>query len=106
MSRIIVDYRKWSSKLEETFLKFNWSPEAKLHTYSDRDKYSVSFIKNGLLSYINRCPSTQRCANNKDHPNRAVIQQVIGNNKVVCVVILQTVVPWLIINYHEGKLQR
>ncbi|GBB88557.1 hypothetical protein RclHR1_01510008 [Rhizophagus clarus] len=68
-----LNTEKWIEVLERTFLNFNWSPEAKRHTYEDRYHYTPADVEDVLFSYTNSDPSTQRCRAKTS--KRQVIQQ-------------------------------
>ncbi|CAB5380626.1 unnamed protein product [Rhizophagus irregularis] len=43
--------REWASFLEKTFLNFNWTENAKVHTYTQRTLFTPKQIENLLLEY-------------------------------------------------------
>ncbi|CAJ0851534.1 4304_t:CDS:10, partial [Entrophospora sp. SA101] len=50
--------------LENSFLQFNWTKEAKIYTYTER-RFQPNHIEGILIAYRNGDISTQRCRSNK-----------------------------------------
>jgi hypothetical protein len=104
-----IDYKEWSSVLEESYLKFIWSFEAKKHSYVDRSNVEVKAVERVLISYKNSDSSVQRCRD-KSFPEteRVIIQQKFRNNDklLLRVVINPTTDPWTIITFIPGSVRR
>lgn len=48
-----LDYALWSSVLERTYLRFQWSEEAKKHTYIDRYYVTPHDVEEVIEMYFN-----------------------------------------------------
>ncbi|RHZ68384.1 hypothetical protein Glove_295g44 [Diversispora epigaea] len=102
MSRL--DYREWSRVLENTFLQFNWTKEAKIHTYTKRI-YQPDYIERILFAYRDGDISTQRCRSNQ--PGCFVIQQKIPDtNQVFRIIIGEEDTHWTIITFYSSSARR
>ena len=99
-----LDY-KWALVLEKTYLKFDWTFEAKKHTYVDRAFIKPDAVESILISYRNLDPTTQRCRD-KNYPEteRVIIQQKLSDRKLLRVVINPT--TWTIITFIPTSVTR
>ncbi|CAJ0841295.1 11318_t:CDS:10 [Entrophospora sp. SA101] len=89
--------------LENSFLQFNWTKEAKIHTYTRR--FQPSHIEGILIAYRNGDISTQRCRGVE--PGCFIIQQKIpDNNQVFRVVIGEEDNYWTIITFYISSARR
>ncbi|CAJ0749729.1 7875_t:CDS:2 [Entrophospora sp. SA101] len=103
MSNLNLSYRLWSIVLENSFLQFNWTKEAKIHTYTRR--FQPSHIEGILIAYRNGDISTQRCRGVE--PGCFIIQQKIpDNNQVFRVVIGEEDNYWTIITFYISSARR
>jgi len=104
----LPDYKKWSEVLEESFLKFTWSPEAKKHSYVDRSNVEAKAVERALISYKNSDPNTQRCQDkNYSETERFIIQQKFpDNDKLLLRVVVTPTDPWTIITFMPSLVRR
>ncbi|CAJ0747972.1 4405_t:CDS:10 [Entrophospora sp. SA101] len=98
-----IDDQSLLKVLENSFLQFNWTKEAKIHTYTRR--FQPSHIEGILIAYRNGDISTQRCRGVE--PGCFIIQQKIpDNNQVFRVVIGEEDNYWTIITFYISSARR
>ncbi|RHZ72472.1 hypothetical protein Glove_242g124 [Diversispora epigaea] len=72
-----MNYWAWSLVLENSFLEFGWTTEAKIYTYTER-QFRPVYIEGIVRAYLKGDTSTQRCTSG--FPDRAIIQQFKRNS--------------------------
>jgi hypothetical protein len=95
-----VHYYSWCRVLESTFLKYNWSSHAKIHTYTERTRVKPNYIEEVVTaSIIGNCQFIKERGGNT--PTTKVILHLTPHLPLLVTIIVDfSVSPWTIVTYY------